>query len=83
MTHPIVVSVAADGALAINRQPIDRERFPLVLRDIFESRADKSLVVRAHGRLRYGEVVAILDVARGSGVERVGLWGDEPAPLTR
>lgn len=45
----------------------------LRLRDLIATRSDKSLFLRAHERLRYAEVVAVLDVARGSGVERVGI----------
>ena len=82
--EPIVLAVDAEGEVAINGHPIDGERLPGLLRDIFESRADKALMVRADGGLRYGQVVDVLDVARGSGVERVGLWGDEPyQPLRR
>ena len=43
------------------------------IRDIIETRTDKSLFLRAHERLRYAEVVAVLDIARGNGVERVGI----------
>jgi biopolymer transport protein ExbD len=38
-----------------------------------EVRADRTLFLKAHEKLRYQEVVAVLDVVRGSGVSRVGI----------
>jgi biopolymer transport protein ExbD len=43
------------------------------LRDVMAVRSDKTLFVRASGALAYGAVVEALDVARGAGVERIGL----------
>lgn len=43
------------------------------IRDVVATRSDKSLFLSAHERLRYADVVDVLDIARGSGVERVGI----------
>jgi biopolymer transport protein ExbD len=40
---------------------------------LFETRADKTLFLRGSPSLRYGEVVSVLDVAKGNGVERIGI----------
>jgi biopolymer transport protein ExbD len=36
-------------------------------------RRDKTLFISADGTLRYGEVVSVIDAAKGAGVERVGV----------
>jgi biopolymer transport protein ExbD len=43
------------------------------LRELMEARADRTIFLKAHEKLRYREVVAVLDVVRGSGVSRVGV----------
>jgi len=44
----------------------------LVLLIIF-NRSDKTLFLMGDGALRYGEVVHAIDLAKGAGVERVGV----------
>jgi biopolymer transport protein ExbD len=69
----LVLDIDEDLQVSINKQPVTREELPLRIRDIFETRTDKTLFLRAAPTLRYGEVVDVLDVAKGNGVERVGI----------
>jgi len=43
------------------------------LRSIFEERKDKTMFVSAAGTLRYGDIVEVIDAAKGAGVEKVGI----------
>jgi biopolymer transport protein ExbD len=43
------------------------------LKDIFQTRSDKTLFVKATPDVAYGRVVEAMDVARGAGVERIGI----------
>ena len=43
------------------------------LRTVFDSRVDKTLFITASGSLKYGEVVDVIDAAKGAGVQRVGI----------
>ena len=49
------------------------------LRNIFEQRQDKTMFIAAAGTLRYGEIVAVIDAAKGAGVEKVGIVTDGSA----
>lgn len=69
----LVVDIDEDGIISINRQPVSKDELPLRIRDIFETRSDKTIFLKAAPRVLFGEVVAVLDVARGNGVERVGI----------
>ncbi len=69
----LVLDIDEGGVITINKQPVSWDELPLRIRDLFETRADKTLFVRGAPSLRYGEVVGVLDVARGNGVERVGI----------
>lgn len=47
------------------------------LRDIFQTRSDKTMFVRASGEVTYGRVVKAMDIARGAGVERIGIISEK------
>ena len=72
-THHIVLELDENAEIAINRKPVLRDELPLLIRELYEARVDKSLFLKAHATLRYRDVVAVLDVVRGNGVERVGI----------
>jgi biopolymer transport protein ExbD len=71
--NQLVLDIDVNGQVTINKQPVNFDELPLRIRDIFETRTDKTIFLRAAPTLKYGQVVAILDVARGNGVERVGI----------
>jgi len=71
--NQLVLDIDDEGTITINKTVISREELPNKIRDIFESRSDKTLFLRADDRLKYGEVVGVLDIAKGNGVERVGI----------
>jgi len=76
--NQLVLDIDAGGQVTINKQPVSWDELPLRIRDIFETRADKTIFLRAAPTLKYGEVVAVLDVARGNGVIRVGIVPPDP-----
>ena len=71
--NQIVIEYTADRALSINKQPIAITGLEERLREIYESRRDKTLYVMGAGTLRYGEIIPVIDAARGAGVQRVGV----------
>ncbi len=79
--NQLVLDIDVNGQVTINKQPVNWDELPLRIRDIFETRADKTIFLRAAPTLSYGEVVAVLDVAKGNGVERVGIVPPDPGSL--
>ena len=69
----IVAEMEADRSLAINRQPVTAGELEGRLREIFDARRDKILFVLADASLRYGDVVGVIDAAKGAGVTKVGI----------
>jgi biopolymer transport protein ExbD len=69
----IVVSIAANGALQINQEPVTLGRLGARLFEIYSARANKNMFVQAHEDLPFGDVIRVIDVAKGSGVGDVGL----------
>ena len=72
----IVVEYSADRQLAINHQQVVMTDLEHRLRSIFEGRSDKTLFITAASTLRYGDVISVIDAAKGAGVQRVGIITD-------
>lgn len=53
------------------------------LKDIFQTRSDKTLFVKATPEVLYGKVVEAMDVARGAGVERIGIISESAEAAAR
>ena len=69
----IVLEYGADRSIAVNHQPIPLAELESRLRDVFESRKEKTMFIVGDPSLRYGEIVAVIDAAKGAGVEKVGI----------
>jgi len=40
---------------------------------VFETRREKTMFIVGDPTLRYGEIISVIDAARGAGVEKVGI----------
>ena len=69
----IVLSYTADRRISINNQDIGLPELEDRLREIFEERRDKTMFIMGAGTLRYGEIINVIDAAKGAGVEKVGI----------
>ena len=72
-----VVLALEEGAITVNKNPVTIEDLESRLRDIFQARSDKTIFVRAAGTIPYGRVVQAMDIARGAGVERIGIISEK------
>jgi biopolymer transport protein TolR len=70
----IVLEMSADRQMSVNKQVVNNlAELETRLRGIFEERQEKTMFIAAAGSLRYGEIVAVIDAAKGAGVEKVGI----------
>ena len=69
----VVLEYKADGRLAINNQPVALSELDARLREIYKDRRDRTLYLMGDGELPYGQVIHAIDVAKGAGVDRVGV----------
>ena len=63
----------ADRSIAVNKQPVSLQELQERLRSVFETRREKTMFIVGDPSLRYGEVIAVIDAAKGAGVEKVGI----------
>ena len=69
----IVLEYTADKKISINHQDVGLNELEEKLRTIFEDRKDKTMFISGDGALRYGDIVNVIDAAKGAGVEKVGI----------
>lgn len=69
----IVVTMEKDKTLKLNREPITIDLLPGKLRDLFQQRADKTIFIQADKTVLYKDVLAIIDLAKGAGIEVLGV----------
>jgi biopolymer transport protein ExbD len=72
-----IVLALEEGGITVNKAPVSMEDLEGKLKDIFQARSDKTIFVRATGPVPYGRVVQAMDVAKGAGVERIGIISDK------
>ena len=69
----IVVEYTADKKISVNKQDVTIGELENKLHSIFEERKDKTMFISGAETLRYGDIMAVIDAARGAGVEKVGI----------
>ena len=69
----IVLEIAGNGEYSINKSAVPHGELATRIHAIYDSRPEKVLFVKGDGHLRYSDVVAAMDVARGAGGKVLGM----------
>ena len=69
-SQQIVLEYSGDKRVSINKQEVTLQELDARLK---EGRRDKTMFIMAAGNLRYGNIVRVIDSAKGAGVDRVGI----------
>ena len=69
----IVLEYSNDRKISVNKQDTTIAGLGEMLRKIYEERKDKTMFISGDGGLRYGDIVEVIDAAKGAGVEKVGI----------
>jgi len=69
----VVLTYSAEKRLSINTVDVAKEALEERLHTMYADRRDKTLWIVGSGALRYGDVIEVVDLAKGAGVERIGL----------
>jgi biopolymer transport protein ExbD len=69
----IVLEYSADRKISVNKQDLTIARLEEFLRTTFEQRKDKTMFIAGAPNLRYGDIIEVIDAAKGAGVEKVGI----------
>ena len=73
----ILIDVRGKTRLKLNSKPILLSRLQSRLQKLFAGRSDKAVFIRAPRKMSYGDVVKVIDIAKGAGAQPVGLQIDQ------
>jgi biopolymer transport protein ExbD len=65
----IVLEVLPGNTFKINSQPVAKEELQKKLKEIYDPRPDKIIFVKGDPTVKYSDVIAAMDAARGAGVK--------------
>jgi biopolymer transport protein TolR len=86
----IVLTVEEDQSLKLNTEMVSQDLLLSRLREEYQTRQNKTIFIRADKSLPYSVVLNVIDIAKGAGIEVLGVYtqqyesnpADEPAPPT-
>jgi biopolymer transport protein TolR len=73
LARTIVVSIDNGHHIKINQDPVDIRLLGSRLEDIFKTRSDRVMFVKGDPTLPFAEVAEIIDIAKGAGLDKIGL----------
>lgn len=71
--NQVVAEYKADHTLTINKQPVQMNDLEGFLRNLFETRTNKTLFIIGDPSVPYGEIMRIIDAGSGAGVTKIGI----------
>lgn len=69
----IVLTLKKDMSVLINTEEIELSMLQDRLKNIYSTRQDKTIFIRADAKLPYSRVIELIDIAKGAGVEILGI----------
>ena len=73
----VVITVNGDKSLMINTEVTDEARLGSRLEEIFKTRAERVVFVKGANDLEFQYVAKVIDIAKGVGIDKVGLMTPE------
>ncbi len=69
----VVIIINKDKSMMLNTEPMDMNRLGPRLEDVFKTRAERVVFVKADPDLEFQTVAQAIDIAKGAGIDKVGL----------
>ena len=73
IARTVVVSIDAQRIVKINQDRVDIRELGARLEDIFKTRNERVMFVKGDPALEFGVVANVIDIAKGAGVDKIGL----------
>ncbi len=75
----IVLELTPDGGYTINKQPYSLSQLDQAFHQIYDVRPAKLLFIKAAPNRKYGDVMQVMDIAHGAGVQVIGFTPPDQA----
>jgi biopolymer transport protein ExbD len=73
-SNAIVLTIERDQSIKLNTELVSRELLLNRLRDQYQTRQNKTIFIKADKSLLYKEVLGVIDIAKGAGIEVLGVY---------
>ena len=77
LNKTIVVSRDKAGVIKVNQDEVDLRGLAPKLAEIFKTRNDRTIFINGDPDLLSHEIIELIDIAKGSGVDKVGLMTEQ------
>jgi biopolymer transport protein ExbD len=77
LNRTVVVTRDKAGIIKINQKEVDKRYLGTELQEIFKTRNDRTIFVNADPDLLFNDVIELIDIAKGAGVDKVGLMTEQ------
>ncbi|MEM6619081.1 MAG: protein TolR [Pseudomonadota bacterium] len=78
--EPLAIAIGADGTVALQSEPVERERLVAILRAVAAERQGDKVFLRADATVPYGEIMEIMGALNAGGFTNIGLVTDAGGP---
>ena len=72
-TTSIVLTIEKDLSIKLNTELVDKTMLESRLRDLYQTRQDKVIFIRADESISFRDVLEVIDIAKGAGIETLGV----------
>ena len=69
----VVLTIQKNDTIMINKDPIELRMLLESLRRIYSTRQDKTIFIRAEAKLPFSKITEVMDIAKGAGIDVLGL----------
>jgi len=69
----VVLTIEKDLSILINQTPTPKDMLGSRLKELFGIRQDKTVFIRADISVTYNDVLSVIDIAKGAGIEVLGV----------
>jgi biopolymer transport protein ExbD len=69
----VVIIIDANRQMMLNTEVTDEQRLGQRLMDVFKTRAEKVVFVKGAPELEFRDVARAIDIAKGAGIDKIGL----------
>lgn len=77
MNKTIVVTREKTGIIKVNQEEVELRGLGNKLNDIFKTRNDRTMFVNGDPENIFSDIVEIIDIAKGAGIDKVGLMTEQ------
>ena len=74
---PIIMTLDEEGHITIDNKPVSIQESATIMKQLMQENANAAVVLQADKRTAHGQVVAVMDMLKTSGVTRLSIAAEQ------